>query len=98
MAKKTQKLEDWKETEQIGQKNAALEKIYAEAAKKNAQADLLANSFQVWKDGQLVFESHYENEAIKTAEKIEAKVIRCLEGCGLEQVYPIPEYKLKHNI
>ncbi len=88
MTKKTQKFEQWQGAEAESLKDKQERKIWEESQKKRDQADLEANSYQVRKDGQIVFESHYENEAIRTAEKINAQVIWCIESCGIRQIYP----------
>lgn len=91
---KTKKLDDWKQTEQVNQKDRAEQEIWEESQRKNAAKDAEANTYQVWKDGKLELESHHESEAIRMAKGIEGKVIWCLEGCGIAQIYPVPEQKI----
>jgi hypothetical protein len=90
---RSKSLQDWQSAEVVDNAERLKREIEAASERKRIAADLEINTFQVWKNGKLEFETGYENEAIKTAEKIKATVVRCIEGAGIEQVYPIPEYK-----
>lgn len=81
-------LNDWKRETQERQQNEfeAAQRRADEQAKKKKDAE--AYTYQVIKDGKIEFSTPREDEAIRTAEKIHAKVLWLIDGAGIRYIYP----------
>jgi hypothetical protein len=89
--KRKQDFREWQATEV---ENQAEKERWA----KQKALDEAANTYQVFVDGEVVHETHNEQEAIRTAENIRGRVLWLIgpEGnkAGIRYIYP-PE--LTHN-
>lgn len=85
---KPKRMETWQKETKDEQVQAEVNRRADEERAKKKLADDAAYSFQTWKDGKLELETKHEGEAIRLAKGINARVIYCIEGCGLYQIFP----------
>lgn len=79
--RKKQDMREWQQTETDA-------KAIREQQRKQKALDDAANRYRVIENGETLHETSNESEAVRMAEKINAKVLWLIDGHGIKYIYP----------